>query len=73
MHMAKKKKEDKKDVKFAKFLPGESGWKGRINKTRQDRQQMGDRDRVHNANRVLSYSQEHKPRRSADWLKFRVH
>lgn len=70
--MAKKKKEDKKEVPFANFLPGESTWKGRVSKTRQDRQHMGDRDRVHNANRVTSYSQEHKPRRSSDWLKFRV-
>jgi len=70
--VARKKKEAKKeDVKFAKYLPGEARWKGRVNKTRQDRLAIDDRDRVHNADRVRSFSQKHKPARSADWLKFR--
>lgn len=73
MHVAKKKQEQKKEVPFAKYLPGESTWKGRVNKTRQDRMTSDRRDRVVNANRVYSYSQEHKPRRSSDWLKFRGH
>jgi len=72
--MARKKKETKKDdVKFAKFLPGESRWKGRVNKTNQDRMPMGQRPRVSNAQDVREYSQKHRPSSSADWLKFRGH
>ena len=66
--VARKKKEQKKeDVKFAKFLPGEAKWQGRRGKTYQDRLPIGDRDRVHAADRVRNYSMKHKPRNSADW------
>jgi hypothetical protein len=45
--MARKKKQEKVEVKFSKFLPGESTWKERKNKTRQDRQPAAQRERVH--------------------------
>ena len=70
--MARKKKETKKeDVKFARYLPGEARWKGRVNKTYQDRLPIDDRDRVHQADKIRGFSMKHKPVNSSDWLKFR--
>lgn len=68
-----KKTENKQEVKFEKFLPGENKWLGRRNKTREDLKPAGNRERVANAQRVVSFSMEHKPRRSVDWQKFRGH
>jgi hypothetical protein len=49
----------------------DSSWKTRSNKTRQDKMPMGERDRVHKADRIRSWSMEHKPVSSGDWLRFR--
>lgn len=65
--------DSQQDARYANFLPGESKWRGRVNKTRQDRMPVGNRERVVNAQRVYSFSQEHKPRRSKDWRGFRAH
>jgi hypothetical protein len=43
----------------------------RKNKTYQDQHPSGKRDRVHDWDRIRSWSQEHKPARSSDWLPFR--
>ena len=44
----------------------------RKGKTRQDRMPMGERDRVKNWDKVRSWSMEHKPRNSSDWIRLDV-
>lgn len=47
-------------------------WNPRKDKTRQDlTKELGERQRVRDWDKRLSFMQTHKPRKSSDWLKFR--
>jgi hypothetical protein len=54
-----------------KFSVNKSNWKGRKNKTYQDRLPKDMRERVQNWERVISFSQNHKPATTSDWVKLR--
>jgi hypothetical protein len=69
--MARKKKQEKKEaVKFEKFLPGESTWKGRKNKTRQDAMPAGARPRAHAQQDRVEWAQDTKPSCVRHWARY---
>lgn len=55
----------------AKYVIKAATWKGRVNKSRQDRQDPGIRARMHEWDRRIQWAKKHKPRTSQDWVAYR--
>jgi hypothetical protein len=64
-----KKRQSKEKVKFEKFLPGESTWRPRKNKTFQDRQPVGRRERVNDWAERIEFMHDKKPSVSRHWTR----